>query len=249
MLSRGRFLLCGALGLVGASTVVVVASAGPEEAQPAPQEALKPLLDRLGQYALRFEEMERRGSFLLSGTMEELNGEGQVDGTRGLVLRVTAMKKARKTEILKYWENGEDKTEEAREKAKKPKKEDPKKKIRLPFSPAEQAKYVFEWVERDPKFPTRVRVAFRPHEATERSFAGSAWVDEPSGEILTLGFSPAKMPIFVRRIDFWMHFENITPLGRAPSSLRFEAQGGLLFLKKHFRGEAKLTEAKISGGS
>ncbi len=205
---------------------------------------LAELLSRVGKHARRLEQMEKRASFLLRGHMEELDGEGKVDGTKRIVVRVTAKPDERVTEILQYLEDGTDKTEEAREKQRKEKRdEDPKKKFVLPFSPGVREAYVFSIEERD---SSRVRIAFTPRERAENRYAGSAWIDTTSGEILTMGFSPTKNPLFVDHVDIRVRFENSTPLGRAPSEISFEARGSLLVFKKHYRGAATLTDARIS---
>jgi len=209
---------------------------------------LSALLGRVGQHAERLQQMEKRGSFLLRGRMEELDGQGRVDGEKQLVLRVTATPSERITEILSYLEDGADKTNEARDKHKKDssKPEDPKSKFILPFLPAAQHRYQFTLEERSTKDPNRARVAFKPTERALNTYVGSAWVDLVSGEILTLGLSPTKNPMFVDYIEVQVRFENQTALGRAPSALSFEARGSLLFFKKRYRGSATLTDAKIS---
>lgn len=214
----------------------------------APSVNSEALLARLGQYALRFEQMERRGSFLLKAQMDELDAGGKVDATKELVVRITATPHERITEVLRYLEDGADKTAEARKKAalraRSPSSEN--KKLNLPFLPAQQQRYAFLVTDRDPRPPGRVRVTFRPLTPDATTWAGSAWVDETSGEILTLGFSPSETPLFIERVDIQVHFDHKTPLGRAPSSLTFEARGGLLFIKKHYRGSAQLIEPKIA---
>jgi len=234
--------------LAGAGSTVAIPSAAHDAPTAQGKVDIGPLLSRLGSYALRFEQMEKRGSFLLKGRMDELDTSGGVDGTKELVLRVTATPGERVTEILKYIEDGEDKTGEARAKQAKAKSEKPdaKKKFRLPFHPLEQQRYAFTLVERDARSRGRVRVAFKPFERAETAFAGSAWVDEASGEVLTLGFSPTKTPLFIDHVDIKMLFDNATSLGRAPSSVWFEARGGLLIIKKHYLGTVTLTDAKIS---
>jgi hypothetical protein len=238
----------GALGVVVTLSGWPTAARGDLDASAASASELGALLGRLEKHARGLEQMERRGSFLLRGRMEELDGHGRVDGKKELVLRVTATPSERITEILSYLEDGADKTKEARDKQKKDasEPEDPKKKFMLPFSPAAKGRYRFTLAERSEKTPDRVRIAFTPLERAHNTYVGSAWVDVPSGEILTMGLSPTKTPLFVDQIEVQVRFENQTTLGRAPSELSFEARGSLLFFKKHYRGSATLTEAKIS---
>lgn len=206
------------------------------------------LLGRLELHAEGLHQMEKRGSFLLSGKMDELGGNGSVSGTKELVVKVTARPTARVTEILKYLEDGVDKTEEARAKQKRREAEpdDPKKRFMLPFSRLAKDRYRFELAERNLKNPSRVRVRFIPLERAENTYTGSAWVDQERGEILTMILSPTKTPMFVDKIELSVVFENQTSLGRAPSEISFEARGSLLFFKKRYRGSATLTETEIS---
>ena len=224
---------------------------GAAYAEEAPDPALGPLLAKLAQHAQSFEEMKKRGSFTVNGKVEELDGKGHVDGTKEMVLRVTATPAERLTEIVRYVEDGEDKTDIARRKMAKQKaeKEDTSKKKRdlhLPFLPSEQPHYTFALAERDPAAPGHVRVIFTPRVPAEDAYKGSAWVDEPSGQVLTLGFSPSKNPTFVDHVDVTMRFDHATSLGRAPSSLSFDARGGLLVIHKHYRGNVAILDPRVS---
>jgi hypothetical protein len=213
---------------------------------------LAPLLSRLARHAAQFEEMKRRGSFTLSGRMEELDRSGHVDGMKEMVVRVIATPTERLTEVVRYLEDGADKTAEARKKAsirraeRKAGKAEKARDLHLPFLASEQARYAFTLVGRDPQNPSWVRIAFVPLAAAEDAFKGSAWVDESSGEILTMGFSPSKNPTFVDHIDVTMRFDLATPLGRAPSSITFDARGGFLVVRKHYRGSAIITDPRVA---
>jgi hypothetical protein len=217
---------------------------------------LGPLVARAARHAAQFEEMKRRGSFMLSGRMEELDRKGKVDVTKEMVVRVTATPATRQTEILRYTENGADKTAEARTKADKSRAERDKKEakekktnfndLHLPFLASEQPRYVFTLAERDPALPTHVRVSFVPVAPAEDALKGSAWLDETTGEVLTMGFSPTKNPSFVDHVDVTMRFDLATPLGRAPSSVAFDVRGGFLIVKKHLRGSMTITDPSVA---
>ncbi|HVM69753.1 MAG TPA: hypothetical protein VM204_07960 [Gaiellaceae bacterium] len=184
--------------------------------------------------------------------MEELDRSGHVGGTKEMVVRVTATPSERLTEVVRYLEDGADKTLEARKKAEKRRAEKKKGKIdkardlHLPFLASEQPRYTFAFLERDPQSPSRVRVGFQPRVPAEDAFKGSAWVDEGAGEVLTMGFSPSKNPTFVDHVDVTMRFDLSTPLGRAPSSLTFDARGGFLVVRKHYRGSATITDPRLA---
>jgi hypothetical protein len=231
------------LGLATAS-LTRVSVAGAEGPQ-----ALGPLLVRLAGHAARFEEMKRRASFTLAGHIEEVDGNGAVDGSKDLVVRFTATPTESIREIVRYLEDGADKTAEARKKAAERKKRGHKpagRDVHLPFLASEQPRYVFSLAERDRSNPSLVRVAFHPKKAARDAYKGSAWVDARDGEILSMGFSPSKNPIFVEHIDVTMRFDLRTALGRAPSKLTFEGKGGVLFVRKHFRGTATISDASVA---
>ncbi len=215
--------------------------------------ALAPLLGRLAQHAEQVEEMKRRGSFTLNGKMEELDGSGRVEATKEMTVRLIATPTERLSEIVKYTEDGADRTAEAQKKAAKRKAEHKqdrmgkaRNEVRLPFLASEQPRYAFSLAERDPRDANRVRIAFVPHATAENAFKGSAWVEEGTGQVLTMGFSPTKNPRFVDHVDITMRFDLTTPLGRAPSTISFDARGGFLVIKKHYRGSATISDARVA---
>ena len=65
-------------------------------------------------------------------------------------------------------------------------------------------------------------------------------------EVLAIGVSPSKNPTFVEHVDVTMRLELVTPLGRAPSSFAFDARGGFLFVRKHYRGSATISHPRIA---
>ncbi len=217
-------------------------------ASPAVFEAVpSALLSGLSNHAAAFEQMKMRGAFTMDGKVEEVDGDGKVSETKEMKLRVTPRPaQAPLTEVLRYVENGVDKTEEAREKAanRKPKKD--KKEIRMPFLATEQARYVFAVVEHDRVHPERVKVSFVPKEPAEDAIKGSAWVDTTSSNVLSMGFSLSKNPTFVDHVDIQLTFGLQTTLGRAPSEITFDGRGGFLFVHKHYRGKATLSNARIA---
>ena len=77
------------------------------------------LLKGLGKLATRVEAMKARGAFTLSGTMEALDGTGHPTETKELVMRSTPTSTPhdRVVKIIRYVEDGRDKTAEAQKKA------------------------------------------------------------------------------------------------------------------------------------
>jgi hypothetical protein len=214
------------------------------------------LLAGLAQHATRFEEMKRRGEFTFSGRMEEVDGDGNPVDPKEIVVRSTPTTTPgdRITKVISCTENGKDKTAETQKKAtekrdkklKEPIGEDRGKDLHLPFLPSEQSRYVFALGERDPSNPSRVRVVFTPKVPAEGVIKGSAWVDDSAREILSMGFSFSKNPIFVDHIEVTIVFGLPTELGRAPSKVSFDGRGGFLFIHKHYRGTAILSDPHLA---
>ena len=95
--------------------------------------------------------------------------------------------------------------------------------------------------ERDKTDPTHVRINFNPKTPAEDAIKGSAWVDETSKEVLSVGFSLSKNPAFIDHVDVTIVFGLPTQLGRAPSAISFDGRGGF-FIRKHYRGSATITD-------
>ena len=215
------------------------------------------LLLGLAQHAQRFEDMKRRGAFTMSGRIEEVDGSGQASDTKEILLRSTPTPAPmdRITNVIRYLENGKDKTADAQKRATErrlKRLKDPdlqaeakKKDLRLPFLASEQSRYVFTIAERDDP-QGRVRVAFAPKVPAEDALKGSAWVDEKDREILSTGFSFSKNPTFVDHVEITIVFGLPTQLGRAPSKVSFDGRGGFLFIHKHFRGQATLSDPLVA---
>jgi len=216
------------------------------------------LMAGLASHAERLEDMKMRGEFTMSGRMEEVDGDGKASDKKEVLLRSTPTPTPmdRITNIIRFTDNGEDKTVDAQKKAtarREKRLRDPdklaeakKKDIKMPFLPGEQGRYVFTIAGRDAAQPGRVRIGFVPKVAAENAIKGSAWVEESTREVLSMGFSFSKNPVFVDHVDIQMTFGLATPLGRAPSTLTFDGRGGLLFIRKHYRGSATLSDPRVA---
>lgn len=211
----------------------------------------------LAEHAARFEDMKRRGAFTMTGKIEELDGSGQPSETKEIRLRSTPTPAPsdRITNVIRYLENGKDKTADAQKRAterRAKRLKDPqlqaeakKKELKLPFLATERDRYVFTVAERDAA-KGRLRIAFAPKVPAEDALKGSAWVAENDREVLSIGFSFSKNPMFVDHVDITIVFGLATALGRAPSKLSFEGRGGFLFIHKHFRGTATLEDPAVA---
>jgi len=210
---------------------------------------IAPLLAKLGTHGERIEEMKKRGSYTLSGRIEQLDGDGAIDSWKNLVLRIVATgEPVPKSEVVKYVEDGEDKTAEAKKKAadRAKQKVDKRREFRVPFLPSEQAKYDFRVVGRDVRHPELVKIGFTAKKPADDTWTGSAWVHQTDGEIERMTFGFSKNPTFVDQAEATLVFGNRTELGRAPSELSFDAKGGFLFIRRHYRGRATLTDAALA---
>lgn len=251
MLSRRTVLVAAFAGLLvlGAPSASRADEAGASAAVP------EALMSGLAQHATRFEEMKKRGAFTFSGHMEEVDGDGKATDPKDIVVRSTPTGKPRDrvNVVIRCTENGEDKTAEAQKKADesrakrlKDPNNDRGKELHLPFLPTEQPRYVFTMAERDPAQPSRVRIVFAPKVPAEDAIKGSAWVDEKEREVLSMGFSFSKNPMFIDHVEVKIVFDLPTQLGRAPSKVSFDGRGGFLFIKKHYRGTATLSDPRVA---
>ena len=223
-------------------------SCAPRTARAAPPGA--ELMARLMVHAARFEAMRTHASYALVGKMERLDGDGQPSGVKEMTARVEADGTRARLDVVRYTEDGEDKTVDARDKAREadaePAAEKEKNVIRMPFLAAEQGRYVFDQVAVDGADPARIRIAFVPRVAAENAIEGSAWIDTRTATVLSAGFKISKPGTFVDYVHVTVEFGAPTALGPAVSRVTVEGKGGILFLRKRFRGAATLSDYRIS---
>jgi hypothetical protein len=208
------------------------------------------LMAKLGAYADRFDQQRTHASFAVEGHLELLDGDGKVDETKDLLGHVEADGVHARLTVIRYTEDGKDKTEEgikeARESAEREKKKrDSGKELKMPIRTAEQARYVFDQVEVDPANPNRVRITFVPKERGDDTVEGSAWVDAASGTPISAGFKLSRTPFLIDYIHFSVEFGEKTPLGPAVSKVVVDGKGGILFIRKHFHGTAVLSDYRV----
>lgn len=267
MASRRFLLAAGAAGvLVAVATSESRAEgSGQGATSGAPAQGADPgaavpdaLMNGLAQHAEHFEEMKKRGAFTMTGRMEEVDGDGKPSDTKEIQLRSTPTPAPmdRITNVIRFVDNGKDETAAAQKRAnerrakslKAPNRieEQKKQELKLPFLPSEQPRYVFKVMERDPAQPSRVRISFQPKTPAVNAIKGSAWVDENEREVLSMGFSPSKNPTFVDHVEITIVFGLRTELGRAPSRVSFDGRGGFLFIRKHYRGTATISDPTVA---
>jgi hypothetical protein len=208
------------------------------------------LMAKLAAYATRFEQQRTHASYAVEGKLDELDSDGKTDGTKELWGHVEADGVRARLTVIRYIEDGKDKTEdgikEAREAAEKNKKEKEKgKELKMPILADQQGRYVFDQTETDPHNPTHVRITFSPKERAEDTVEGSAWVDEVSGTPISAGFKLSRTPLFVDYIHFVVEFGAATSLGPAVSHVSVDGKGGIPLFRKHFRGSVALSGYSI----
>lgn len=240
-----RFLLRFSVALA-CLALALLTGARPALAKPVSPE----LLGRLATYAQAFEEQRKRASYHLDGKLEVLDGDGKVTETKELAARVDATGGDPKLVVLKYTEDGEDKTsdavkEAAENAAKHRRKKASGKELKLPILATQQARYGFDELERS-EDGARLRIQFTPLAPAEDTVEGSAWVDVAAGTVLSASFRLSKTSLFVHYVHFTVEFSAQTSLGPAASTVTVDGEGGILFFRRRFRGAATLSAYSIA---
>jgi hypothetical protein len=207
------------------------------------------LLARLAIHADAIERMRTRASYALEGELDQLDGDGKVDAVKKMQARIEADGEKTRLVVLKCSDDGKDTTEDARKAAKagneKTKEERAKSHVEMPFVASAQPHYTFDQIAVDPADPTRVQISFVPKEPSEHTSEGSAWVDTKAGTLLSAGFKLSKPGFFVDYIHLTIELGAKTDLGPAISRVTVDGKGGILFIRKHFRGEATLSDYRL----
>jgi hypothetical protein len=234
------------VGRIGILVFSVLLYAGTSRADPPSPE----LMSKLAAYAAHFEMQRTHASYAVEGRLDLLDGNGKVDSTRELKAHVDADGTDAKLTVVSYFEDGKDKTQDAMrdarasdEKSKKDRENG--KGIKMPIRADQQARYVFDQVETDPKNPAYVRLTFVPKERSDDTIEGSAWVDAADGTIVSAGFKLSRPAIFVDFVHVSVEFGAQTSLGPALSKISIEGKGGILFFRKHYRASATLSDYRV----
>jgi len=201
-------------------------------------------MTRLADYAARLDSMRTHASYSVDGQLETLDRGGRPDSLKTMTARVDADGTTSRLNVIRYTEDGEDKTDDAQKKAREreAKRKNEKKRIRLPILATEQPRYVFDQLEVDAADPSRVKIAFVPRAPEDDTIEGSAWVDARTGSLISVGFKLSRTSMFVDYVHFTVEFGESTRLGSAVSTVLVEGQGGILFFRKRFRGTAKVSD-------
>ena len=208
------------------------------------------LLAKLADYATHFERQRTHASYAVEGRLDALDSDGKPEETKELWGRVDADGQEARLVVLRFVDDGKDKTadaiKEARESAEKSKKKKKEgKELKMPIRAEEQSRYVFDLVETDAQDPARVRITFVPKEIADDTVEGSAWVNANSGAPISAGFKLSRTPFFVDYIHFQVEFGVKTSLGPAVSKVTVDGKGGIPLFRKHFRAIASLSDYTI----
>jgi hypothetical protein len=242
-MSMRRPLAYAALALTVGATSLATRTAHAEP--PSPE-----LMAKLAAYADAFDKQRTHASYGAEGEMDVLDGDGKVDSKKELAVHVDANGSEPKVTVLRYLEDGKDKTadavKDAREADEKRKKRRASgKQLKMPILAQQQPRYNFDLKERSPD-GSRVLMTFVPKDPADDTVEGAAWVDPEAGTVVSAGFKLSKTSLFVSYIHVAVEFGAQTSLGPAVSKVTVEGEGGILFLRKHFRGTATLSGYSIA---
>jgi len=203
------------------------------------------LMEKLAAYATSFERERTQASYDVAGKLEVIDGDNEVSSRKEVVAHVEGNGGDAKVTVVRYVEDGKDKTaegvKEAEENAARRKKRRASgKEVKLPVRSDQQARYVFDETERSAD-GTRVLLHFAPKNPEDDTVEGSAWVDDASGTVVSASFQPSKTSIFISYLHFSVEFGAQTAVGPAVSKVVVEGEGGIWFFRKHFRATATLS--------
>jgi hypothetical protein len=230
-----------------AATLAAVASLGSARTATAEPPAHE-VMARLAAYAARLDSMRTHASYRFDGELSTFDRHGDADSLKAMRGRVDADGTITHMTVLRYTEDGEDKTSEAQKKAldsEKRKKDTDRPRFRLPILADQQPRYVFDQIATDPSDPSRVKISFVPKNPAADTIEGSAWVDTRSGCLLSAGFKLSKPSTFVDYVHVSVEFGGTTSLGTAISNVEVDGQSGFLFFHKRFHGEARVYDYTI----
>jgi hypothetical protein len=207
------------------------------------------LLARIAVHAAAIERMRTHANYALEGELDSLDSDGKVDSVKKMTARIVADGERTRLVVVKCTDDGKDTTEQARKDARsgneKTKEERAKQHVEMPFLTEAQPHYVFDQVALDPNDPSRVQISFVPREPNEHTSEGSAWIDAKTGNLISAGFKLSKPGFFVEYVHLTIELGAKTELGPAISRVTVDGKGGILFFRKHFRGEATLSDYTI----
>lgn len=172
--------------------------------------------------------------------VEELDGDGNIKHAEERVDRFTVKDGQQHREILQARKDGQDATESMRreleERQRKGEVRTEFNSVNLPFTGPYLGQHRFSLAGPDPKDPHKVRLRFEPRaDPAPCVHKGEALVDPSTGQLLRLDYSPTELPRMADRVDVRMDFRPQPGVGQVIDTLHVDAEGGLLFYRKHLR--------------
>jgi hypothetical protein len=252
--------LAAALALTFAAAPVApvapVASSTPAVAVPlaavakpaAPVAVPAALLKKLADSEARLSHLYETGSYVVTTRFQNLDpSTGVVQKTNDIVTRMFSKDGKPWEEITLYIEAGRDITaSRAAQRQKELRSGKWKRADELPFhgpfAAEDQSKYRFADGGADPQEASLRRILFSPLTPSKETSIGEASVDPEEGTVQTMTLHPAVNPNFIRKIEYSLEFAAKTESGPALSSVRVEADGGLLFVKRKVHVETVIGE-------
>lgn len=228
----------------------------PVQAQegPSPTVDADALARRLGETTWGMEEMlaGKVEEMTITVRVEELDGDGNVKHTQERVDRLRVKDGQQHREILQARKDGQDATAAMRkdleERQRKGQGRAEFNSVNLPFAASYLGQHRFSLAGPDPKDPSRLRLRFEPRADKAPSVhKGEALVDPSTGQLIRLNYSPTELPNMADRVDVRMDFRPQPGVGQVLDTLHVDAEGGLLFYRKHLRITARYSDLVPAG--
>ncbi|HYO58638.1 hypothetical protein [Archangium sp.] len=222
---------------------------------PTPPVDAEGLARRLGETTWGMEELfaGKVEEMTITLRVEELDRDGNVKHTQERVDRVSVKDGQQHREILQARKDGQDTTEAQRkdlqERQRKGQGRAEFNSVNLPFAASHLARHRFWLAGPDPKDPQRLRLRFEPRTDTKAPSVhkGEALVDPGTGQLLRLSYSPTELPNMADRVDVRMDFRSQPGAGQVLDTLHVDAEGGILFYRKHLRITARYSDLVPAG--
>lgn len=193
-------------------------------------------MQKLAAQDARVDAATEKGAFTLHLIAEERDKKGKVTSTTDEVQHVRHENGLTKIEVVRATKDGRDVTAEEREQVAKQqgkrKRDKNDGRLASPFAPDQQKSYTFELVG-PTGAPHQVKIKFAPGsdvEPTPTVYKGEAVVDTDAGAVVSMKFSPARLPRHANRVDITLEYKQP---GNMLSKMVVDGEGGFLFIHKH----------------
>lgn len=193
-------------------------------------------MQKLAAQDARVDAATEKGAFTLHLIAEERDKKGKVTSTTDEVQHVRHEGGLTKIEVVRATKNGHDVTGEERESVAKQqakrKKQSQEGRLDSPFAANQQKLYQFEVVG-PTGAPHQVKIKFAPGPNTEPTptvYKGEAVVDTDAGAVVSMKFSPARLPRHADRVDLALEYKQPNHM---LSKMVVDGEGGFLFIHKH----------------